>query len=122
MKTKTKIEEQLRKKTSSTLVETIISAKKNKKWNEIAGVLSGPKKNRKNLNLYELDKLVGKEKKVLVTGKILSEGELNHKFKIVANSFSEKAREKLLKNGCDVSTILEEIKLNPSAEGIKIIK
>jgi len=41
---------------------------------------------------------------------------------IIALGFSEKAKEKLLKKGCEVKTILEEIKSNPSAEGIKIFR
>ena len=122
MKTKSKISQQLEKKTNSKLVETIILTKKNKGWMEVASILSSPRRKRINLNLDELEKLSGKEKIILIPGKVLSDGEFNKKIKIVALSFSEKAREKLLKSGCEVLTILEEIKLNPSAKDIKILK
>jgi len=122
MKTKTKIEKQLQNKKDSYLREVIVTAKKNEKWKEIAGILSGPRKNRKNLNLGELEKLSEKENSILVSGKILSEGEVKKKMKLVAFKFSKKAREKLLKSGCEISDILEEIKKNPSAKGIKILK
>lgn len=122
MKTKSKISKQIERKTNSELVEAIVLAKKNSAWLEIASILSGPRRKRKDINLEELDKISDKEKIIVVPGKILSDGEFNKKVKIVALAFSEKAREKLLKAGCEVLTIPEEIKSNPSAKGIKLIK
>lgn len=120
VKSKTKIEKQILRKSDSALVETIISAKKNKAWIKVAEILSGPRKLRKNLNLNEINKL--SEKSILVPGKILSDGKVEKKMKIVALAFSGKAKEKLLKAGCEISTIDKEIKSNPSAEGIKILQ
>ena len=122
MKTKSKIEKQLQRKTNSILVETIIACKKNKAWLKIAEILSGPRKNRTNLNLEELNKKIKDEKTVVVPGKILSQGELDKKIKIVALGFSEKAEEKLKKSGTETLIILEEIKKNPEAKGVKILK
>jgi large subunit ribosomal protein L18e len=122
MKSKSKIEKQLNRKTNSNLVETIIASKKNKNWIRIAEILSGPRKNRTNLNLEELNKKVEKEKIVVVPGKILSQGELDKKIKVVALNFSEKAKEKLSKAGSETLTILEEIKKNPEAKGVKILQ
>lgn len=122
MKTKTKISKQLDKKTNPDLVETILSAKNNSSWLEIASILSGPRRKRKNLNLNELKNLDIKEKILVIPGKVLSDGEFDKKVKIVALTFSDRAKEKLLKAGCEVSNILEEIKLNPEAKGVKIIK
>jgi large subunit ribosomal protein L18e len=122
MKSKSKIEKQLQRKTNSSLVETIIACKKNKNWIRVAEILSGPRKNRTNLNLEELNKKVEKEKSVVIPGKILSQGELDKKIKVVALSFSEKAKEKLNKAGSETLTILEEIKKNSEAKGIKILE
>jgi large subunit ribosomal protein L18e len=122
MKSKTKISKQTERKTNKELVETIILAKKNPEWLGIAALLSGPRSNRKNFNLGELERLSDKEKILVVPGKVLSEGEFNVKAKIVALDFSERAKEKLLNAKCEVSNILEEIKSNPSAKGIKILK
>ena len=122
MKTKSKIEKQLQRKTNSQLVETIIACKKNKAWLKIAEILSGPRKNRLNLNLNELNKKIKDEKVVVVPGKVLSQGELDKKIKVVALDFSEKATEKIKKSGIETLTILEEIKKNPEAKGVKILK
>lgn len=121
VKSKSKIEKQLQRKTNSILVKTIIACKKNKAWIEVAGILSGPRKNRLNLNLEELDKKVKNEKTIVVPGKILSQGELDKKIKVVALGFSEKAKDKLKKSGSEVFTILEEIKKNSDAKGVKIL-
>ena len=122
MKSKTQIEKQMQKKNNSELVETLMNAKKKDKWLEVAGIISGPRRKRIDLNLNEINNQTKDKEKVIVPGKVLSQGEINKKIKIVALSFSEKAKEKLKKSGCEFSSILTEIKLNPSAEGIKILK
>ena len=122
MKSKTKIEKQLQRKDGVELVKTIIAAKKNKSWIKIAEILSGPRKNRINLNLNEIDKKVEEEDIVVIPGKVLSQGGVNKKIKIVALNFSDKAKEKLLKSKCEILSIIEEIKKNPAGKGIKILE
>ena len=122
MKTKTKIDKQIEKKTNSELVETIIAAKKKDKWLEVAGVISSSRRNSIGINLNELESKVKDGELVVIPGKILSQGELTKKVKIVALKFSEKAREKLSKAKISCSTILEEIKVNPEARGVRILR
>ncbi len=122
IKSKTKINKQLQKKTNPLLVETIISSKKNDKWIEVAGLLSKPKSSWINLNLDEISKNKKAGDIAVIPGKVLSQGEIEKKIKIVAFSFSEKAKEKLSKSKIEFSTILEEIKKNPEAKGIQIMK
>ena len=59
---------------------------------------------------------------VIIPGKVLSQGEIDKKIKIVAFEFSEKAREKLSRSKTEFSSINEEIKKNPNGIGIKILK
>ncbi len=120
-KSKTFIEKQLQKKNNPKLIETLLLAKKEDKWLEIAGILSGSRRKRINLNLNEINDQAKEKEKIVVPGKVLSQGEINKKIKIIALSFSEKAKEKLKKSGCEISNILNEIKSNPSAEGIKVL-
>ena len=84
--------------------------------------MSGPRKNRTALNLEELNEKIKSEKIILIPGKILSQGELDKKIKVVALNFSEKAKEKLKKSGAETLTILEEVKKNPEAKGVKILR
>jgi large subunit ribosomal protein L18e len=122
MKSKTKISKQLERKSNSNLVETILSGKKNDSWKDIAGILSGPRRNKICINLEEINKNSKAGETIVVPGKVLSQGEIDKKIKVIALNFSEKAKEKLLSAKCETSYILEEIKSNPSAKGIKIIK
>lgn len=121
VKTKTKIEKQLGRKSNEELVSTIIAAKKKEKWLPVADMLAGPRRMLVEMNLDELDRDAKEGETVVVPGKILSHGEMNKKVKIVAFKFSGKAKEKLLKSKIQVSTIEEEIKKNPEAKGVRII-
>jgi large subunit ribosomal protein L18e len=122
MKSKTKISKQTERKSNSKLIETIIAGKKNDSWNRVAGILSRPRRNKICINLEEINKNSKPGEVVVVPGKVLSQGDIDKKIKVVALNFSEKAKEKLLSAKCDVAYILDEIKSNPSAKGIKIIK
>ena len=122
MKSKTKIEKQLQRKINPEIVETILAAKKEEKWKEIAGILSSPRKNKININLDKINKNAKQGEKIVIPGKVLSMGDIDKKISVSALGFSEKAREKLLKAKCEVSTILHEIKKNPGAKGVKILR
>jgi len=122
MKTKTKIGKQIKRKTNPELVETIKTAKKNKRWIEVAAILSGPRKNFVNLNLGEIDNQVKDGEIIVIPGKVLSQGEITKKIKIVALNFSEKAEEKIKKAKMSSSGIAEEIKKNPYAENVRFLK
>ena len=122
MKSNTKIEKQLRKKRNPELVETIIAAKKQEKWKEIASLISTPKRKRIEFNINEIDKFAEGGEILVIPGKVLSMGDIDKKIKIVALSFSKKAREKLKGAGCEIFTLLEEIKKNPHGKEIRILK
>ncbi len=122
VKSKTLIEKQIKRKLNPELVETVIAAKKNKPWLKVAAILSGRRKNRININLDKINKEIKDEKTIVIPGKVLSMGEIDKKIKLVALGFSESAKRKLLNTGCKMSSIIEEIKSNPEAKGIKIIK
>ena len=120
IKSKTKIETQLRTKTNPELVEVIVLAKKNPAWIEVASLMTSPGSKTSEKNLSEIQKAEGKT--IVVPGKVLSQGEISKKIKISALGFSEKAEQKIKEAKIDYNYILEEIKLNPGALGIKILK
>ncbi len=122
MKSLTKIKKQSRKKTNQELVETILKAAKNEKWIDVARIISGPRRSRMSVNLDAIDEKAEEGEIILIPGKVLSQGELSKKIKIIALAFSENAREKLSKEKKEFSTIDEEIKKNPDAKGIRILR
>lgn len=103
-------------------METIIAGKKQEAWLEVAALLSSPRRIKTCLNLEDINKEAKAGETLVVPGKVLSQGEIDKKMKVVAFSFSDKAKEKLLSAKCEISSILEEIKSNPSGKGIKILK
>ena len=119
---KSKIEKKLKRKKKSELVETIIKAKKNKEWLKIAHIISGPTRKQASINLDQIDKETKEGDTILIPGKVLGQGDVSKKIRIVALSFSKSAREKLKERRCEVVSILEEIKVNPKAQGLKVLK
>ncbi len=119
MISKTKINKRIKRKRNPSIVETLLLAKKNNHL-ELAKQLAAPTKKQKVFNLDFIDKL--KEKKILIAGKILGEGQINKKISLTAINFSEKAIEKLKEKKCEIRTIFEELKINPKLKDIKIIK
>ncbi len=120
-KSRTKIEKQISRKTNPELVKTLIAAKKKDSWLEIARILSSPRRNRINLNLNEISLNAKEGEIIVIPGKVLSLGEIDKKLKVVALSFSERAKEKIINAKGQVSTIIQEIKENPDAKGINIL-
>ena len=121
MKTKTKIDKQIQKKSNKELVETIVAAKKKDKWLKVARILSGPRRKAVSLNLGEINESSKDGETIIVPGKVLSQGEISKKVKIVALGFSEKAKEKLLKSKIPSLNIIEEIKKNPDIKKSRIL-
>ena len=122
MKIKTKIEKQLKRKINPELVETIIKAKKHLGWVGIAKILSSPRKNKVQVNLEKIEKQTKEGDVIVIPGKVLGEGEISKKIKIVAIDFSDKARKKLKNKNCEIMSILGEINKNPKAQEIKVLK
>lgn len=120
IKSKTKIENQLRKKTNPELVKTIVLAKKNPAWLEVASLLTAPGSQRKDFNLSKINETDGDT--IVIVGKVLSQGDLTKKKKIVALNFSENAKKKIKDAGCLNLTIAEEIEKNKEAKGVVILK
>lgn len=122
MISKTKISKRINKKKNPTLVETLKECKKKKEWLKVGQLLSVSRKKRTSMNLNEINKKCEDNEKILLPGKVLSQGEIDKKIKLIAMNFSENAQEKLNKSKVEFSSIIEEIKKNPEAKGIKILK
>ena len=66
-------------------------------WKRVANDLAKPTRQRRIVNLYKLDKNTKEGEVVVVPGKVLGVGELNHKITVAAWSFSISALEKINK-------------------------
>ncbi len=122
MRSKTKIEKKLRRKTKPELVGTVINAKKHNEWMEVANIISGPTRKKPTVNLEKINEQAKEGDIIVVPGKVLGFGDIDKKLKIVALDFSQEAKEKLKEKKCIISSLRNEIQENPKARGVKIIK
>lgn len=117
MISKTQITKRILKKRNPEIVETIMLAKK-KGLLDLAKRLSGPSRLYSKVNLSELDKI---DSDVVVVGKVLGSGEVLKKKKVAAINFSEQAKMKLKKSGCEIGRIKSFIKDKKNLEGVRVI-
>ena len=121
MISKTKISARLIRKQNQEIVDTILAAKKHKKWAGIAQKISGSRKRYDSMNLKEIEEKTKEGDTVVVAGKVLGSGEISKKIRICALGFSESAKKKMSKVKAEAVTILEEINKNKTAEGVKVL-
>ncbi|MBX4196705.1 50S ribosomal protein L18e [Candidatus Pacearchaeota archaeon] len=118
----TKVKERIRRKTNPSLAETIFMAHKNKAWNKLAQILSGSTRRQASVNLSDIDKQTTAGDTVVIPGKVLGSGALTKKVRICALGISASARDKLKDTKSESATIADEIKINPKAQGIKVLR
>ncbi|MEM4271708.1 MAG: hypothetical protein QXD13_01310 [Candidatus Pacearchaeota archaeon] len=119
---KTKLKPRIKRKTNPEVAMTIVLAMKNPNWMKYAKILSVANRKQANVNLGEIDAKASMGDTILIPGKVLSEGEITKKIRICSFGISKMAREKLKNSKSDWDSILNEIKKNVRAEGLKIIK
>jgi large subunit ribosomal protein L18e len=90
-------------------------------WKKIASDLSQPTRQRKVVNLSKISRYTKEDETVVVPGKVLSCGNINHKIKVAAFSFSKEAKDKIKAVKGDTMSIQELIKSNPKGKGLKIL-
>lgn len=92
-----------------------------KLWKRIAVDLEKPTRQRKAINLGKLDILTKENDVVIVPGKVLGTGDLNHKITIAALNFSSQAAEKIKKTKSEMFLIGDFVKNNPKAKNVRIL-
>ncbi len=89
-------------------------------WSRIADDLEKPTRQRREVNIYKINKCTKDGEIVIVPGKVLGTGDLDHKITVAAFRFSESAVQKI-KNKAKILTIQELMKSNPKASNVKIL-
>ena len=90
-------------------------------WNRVASDLEKPSRQRRVVNLSSLSLNTKENDTVIVPGKVLGAGTMNHKLTICALQYSGGAKEKLEKAGAKIIPLLELSKSNPTGKGIRIL-
>ena len=90
-------------------------------WRDIAERLAVSRRRRVAVNVSRINRYTEKGDIVVVPGKVLGAGKLEHKVTVAAFSFSETAKNKILKARGKCLTIQDLVKKNPKGSNVKII-
>jgi large subunit ribosomal protein L18e len=92
-----------------------------KVWRDIAKRLAKPRRKRIAVNVSRLNRYTEKSETVVIPGKVLGAGEINHPITVAAFTFSEKAKGKIKAARGKYLSFFELIKKNPKGSNVKII-
>ena len=116
------------KSTNPELVKIIRFLKKQSKeqkagvWGDVAEALSKPRRIRASVNLSRINRHTERSDIVIVPGKILGTGALDHALTIASLDLSSKAAQKLKAAKAKYLSIIELVEKNPTGANVKIIR
>jgi len=91
-------------------------------WKDVAKRLERATRKRAEVNLSTINRCSTDDETVLIPGKVLSSGSLDHKVKVVALNFSESAKEKIEDIGGECIHIKDIMEINPKGSNIRILE
>ena len=91
-------------------------------WLDVAEHLSKSNRQRVAVNLSRINRYTQRGNTIVVPGKVLASGTLNHAVTVAAFSASEKAKEKLKAIKAKYVSIPELVEKNPKGSNVKIIR
>ena len=113
---------------ANTLVDNTIwtlrnAFKKNKApiWRALEEELAAPRANRREINVRRLAEITKGDEVIVVPGKILGTGSLDHRLTVCAFSISETAAKKVMESGGKVVTFDYLINNHPDGKRVRII-
>ena len=90
-------------------------------WRKVSKKLSGSRKNRVEANLYRINKITKNNEVIVVPGKVLGIGDLDHKLTIACIAYSNNVKKKVEDSGSKLISIEELLEKNPEGKNVKII-
>lgn len=91
-------------------------------WKRLSSELSKANRKRVSVNLSHINRISTPGDIIVVPGKVLGAGTLEHKLSIAAENFSESAREKITSTGGQCLSFNELIKTNPKGKDVRLLK
>lgn len=90
-------------------------------WRDLAERLSSPRRERCEVNISRINRWTKPGDTVVVPGKVLGAGKLDHEVKVAAFSFSKSAIEKITRAGGKALSVKSLTETNPKGSHVKII-
>ena len=89
-------------------------------WKKVSKKIAGPRNNRVEANLYRINKNTKDNDVIVIPGKVLGIGELDHKITIACLECSQPAKDKIEKSGSKILKIEDLLEQNPEGKNVKI--
>ncbi|MEA1904674.1 MAG: 50S ribosomal protein L18e [Candidatus Hadarchaeota archaeon] len=93
-----------------------------KLWRDLAERLLKPRRARAEVNLSRLNRYSSEGTTVVVPGKVLAAGKLDHGLTVAAFKFSGAARRKIARAGGKALSIQELLEQNPEGKNVVLMK
>ena len=90
-------------------------------WKDVAERLSKPRRKRITVNISRLNRYTEKKETIVIPGKVVGTGKINHPITVAAFAFSETAKEKVKAARGKTLSVVQLIKKNPKGSNIKMI-
>lgn len=90
-------------------------------WKRIASDLEKPSRSRRLVNIHRIQRNTKENDIIVVPGKVLSDGDIDHKVTVAAFKLSDKAAKKITSVGGKVLSIEELMNENKKGSKVKII-
>jgi large subunit ribosomal protein L18e len=91
-------------------------------WRDIAKRLEKPRRSYAAINLSKINRHTKSNDTVLVAGKVLASGDIEHSVTVAALNFSSQAISKIQKAGGKCLAIEKLVQEHPKGSGIKILR
>ena len=114
------IEDQVRLKLGRDL-ERHSKKTKQKIWEDASQALLSTRKNRRSVNIAQISKNSKAGSKVIVPGKVLGTGSIDHQVTVAAYSFSQSAKTKISGSGGKCLSISEFMNAAKDAKGVLLL-
>ncbi len=90
-------------------------------WRDISKRVAKSRKNLSEVNVEKINKVTKKGEVIVVPGKVLGNGQIDHGITIGAIWFSHSAKEKIEKSGGVCMTIEELVEKYPDGKNVRIV-
>ena len=102
-------------------LEKVSKKTKQKIWSDVSERVLAPRKNRASVNVADISRNTEDGSKIIVPGKVLGAGSIDHKVTVAALSFSHGAKAKIIASGGTCLQIDEFAKTTPKVKDVLVI-
>ncbi len=102
-------------------LKEISSKEKSNIWKRVASDLEKPTRQRRIVNISKIARYTKENEIIVVPGKVLGTGMLEHSITVAAFTFSESAKKQIETAKGKAVSILEIAKQNPKGKNVRII-